>query len=152
MELDTYYNLILDYDLLGIKEKRREASERALPYYERYITHNPDDQNKRQKYASLLYFVGRKEDCFRELESLLRLPTLDAKTYFNCACRYAVDGQVDRAFELLAKAFDAGYEDYEQIRTDPDLANLRPTEQWRWLLNFIEDRQKVRTIKIGATS
>jgi len=150
-DLDIYYNLILDYDLLNDTENRKRASEMALPYYERYITRNPDDQNKRQKYASILYFLGRKEDCFREIESLLTLPVLDAKTYFNCACRYAVEGQIGRAFELLIKAIEAGYVDYEHILTDPDLASLRPTEQWMWLMGQLQRKEQMQQFRTGVT-
>jgi tetratricopeptide (TPR) repeat protein len=149
-ELDTYYNLILDFDLLHDYERRRQASERGIPYYERYLSRNPDDQNKRQRYASMLYFVGRKEECFREIEALLALGSLDAKTYFNCACRYAVDGQIEKAFEVLFKALEAGYMDFNQLMTDPDLAALRPTDQWHWLSSHVE--QRIQSLKTASTS
>ncbi len=151
-DLDIYNNLILDYDLLQDTEKRKQASEKALPYYERYLARNPDDQNKRQKYASLLYFVGRKEECFQVIEELLKLPGIDPKTYYNCACRYAVDGQTMRAFELLMKALDGGYVDYNMLVTDPDLTSLRSTEQWRWLMNQLQQQEQMKKFKTSATS
>lgn len=151
-DLDMYNNLILDYDLLQDTEKRKEASEKALPQYERYLARNPDDQNKRQKYASLLYFTGRREECFRVIETLLKEPGIDPKTYYNCACRYAVDGQTPRAFELLMKALEGGYADYEMLMTDPDLTSLRSMEQWLWLMNQLQHQEQFKKFKTSATS
>jgi len=79
------------------------------------------------------------------------LPVLDAKTYFNCACRYAVEGQIGRAFELLIKAIEAGYVDYEHLMTDPDLASLRPTEQWMWLMGQLQRKEQMQQFRTGVT-
>jgi TolB-like protein/Flp pilus assembly protein TadD len=128
--LDTLYNLILDLDLLHKTEERNRICEKALPLFERYVARNPDDQNKRQRYASTLYYLGRKEECFREIEALLALPALDPKIYYNTACRYAFEGNKTRALELLAKAVDGGYHDIHQIMRDPDLESLRGTPEF----------------------
>jgi superkiller protein 3 len=138
--LDTHANVCLDYYRLGDQDNLVKAAERALPHFQKYLATHPDDQNKRQRYATTLYYLGRKDECFNEIESLLKLPGIDGKTYYNCACRYAVDGREQRAFEILFKALDEGFADYELIMTDPDLNSLRGTEMWFWLMKKIDER------------
>jgi hypothetical protein len=87
-----------------------------------------------------LYFVGRKEECFREVESLLTLPAIDARTYYNSACRYAADSQNDRAIALLKDAVRAGYSDVHRFQTDPDLDPLRGTPEFEELMRNLEKK------------
>jgi len=44
---------------------------------------------------------------------------------YNAACAHARSGQVTRAVEWLGRAMDAGFDDREQIQSDPDLAQVR---------------------------
>lgn len=138
--LDTLYNLALDYHLLGDSEGIQRTAEHSLPNFEKYIARHPDDQNKRLRYASMLYFVGRKEECFREIESLLTLPAIDARTYYNAACRYAADGQNQRAIALLKDAVDAGYSDEHRFKTDPDLDPLRGMAEFEALVSELKEK------------
>lgn len=44
---------------------------------------------------------------------------------YNAACAHARSGDLDRAVEWLARALDAGFDDKEQLASDPDLAHVR---------------------------
>ncbi len=44
---------------------------------------------------------------------------------FNVACAYGRSGDVAQSIEWLGKAVDAGWEDVDQMRGDPDLASAR---------------------------
>jgi len=44
---------------------------------------------------------------------------------YNAACAHARSGEIPRAVEWLARAMDAGFDDREQIQSDPDLAQVR---------------------------
>lgn len=44
---------------------------------------------------------------------------------YNAACAHARAGDLPRGVEWLARALDAGFDDVEQIQSDPDLAQVR---------------------------
>ena len=48
------YNICVHYDKLKNVAKRNHAAKRALPYFERHLKKNPDDQNRRMHYAIFL--------------------------------------------------------------------------------------------------
>ncbi|HVE82171.1 MAG TPA: site-2 protease family protein [Myxococcales bacterium] len=50
---------------------------------------------------------------------------------YNAACAAARAGDVPRAADWLGRALDAGFDDVEQIESDPDLADARQAPQVR---------------------
>jgi hypothetical protein len=59
---------------------------------------------------------------------------------YNLACKYALAGERERAFEWLDKAVQAGFNSDETFARDPDLATLRSDPRFAALL----DKVKVR--------
>ena len=55
--------------------------------------------------------------------------------YYNMACAHARLKQIDKAFEMLNKAVDEGFNDRSTLETDTDLAALRADARFRTLLN-----------------
>lgn len=53
---------------------------------------------------------------------------------YNIACAYARDGQVEKGFEWLTKAVDAGWDDPEQLKYDGDLTSLREDPRFEALM------------------
>ena len=58
----------------------------------------------------------------------------DATVHYNLACSYALLGLVDQAFEALERAIALGYDDFEHLVNDKDLANLRDDPRFEALL------------------
>jgi len=48
---------------------------------------------------------------------------------YNAACAHARAHDVTRAVEWLARALDAGFDDLDQLRADPDLVQARASEE-----------------------
>ena len=59
-------------------------------------------------------------------------------TLYNLACAEARQGHVDRAFEWLGKALDAGFDGKGMLRTDEDLESLRSDPRFRELVRRTE--------------
>lgn len=53
---------------------------------------------------------------------------------FNIACCYSRLGQAREGLAALAGCLEAGYQDGDQLRADPDLAFLREDERFEGLL------------------
>jgi tetratricopeptide (TPR) repeat protein len=59
-------------------------------------------------------------------------------TLYNLACAEARQGNVDRAFEWLGKALDAGFDGKGMLRSDNDLESLRSDPRFRELVRRTE--------------
>lgn len=85
---------------------------------------------------------GRFQDGLEVDELLVRLRPESALTHFNLACSYSLTGQMVRAVEVLHRAIDLGYRDFNWMRRDPDLAALRKHPAYKSI------RERVRKLKI----
>jgi tetratricopeptide (TPR) repeat protein len=57
-----------------------------------------------------------------------------AETHYNIACMYARLKQVDKSIEWLKKAIDKGYTNWESIKKDGDLDNIRDAMAYKELI------------------
>jgi tetratricopeptide (TPR) repeat protein len=55
----------------------------------------------------------------------------DAQTHYNVACMYSRLNQLDKSIEWLKKAIDKGFTDWESIKTDEDLDNVRDSTAYQ---------------------
>jgi hypothetical protein len=74
---------------------------------------------------------------FPAAEAALReLTKIDAENFvpwYNLACALSMQGRTLEAGPALEKAIELGFTDLRQLRTDPHLANLRRTDNYRRL-------------------
>jgi tetratricopeptide (TPR) repeat protein len=58
----------------------------------------------------------------------------DAETHYNVACMYSRLKKVDESIEWLKKAIDKGYKNWENIKSDDDLDNIRDAVGYKELI------------------
>jgi tetratricopeptide (TPR) repeat protein len=58
----------------------------------------------------------------------------DAETHYNVACMYSRLKRVDESIEWLKKAIDKGYKNWQSIKSDDDLDNIRDTVGYKELI------------------
>ncbi|GJN10176.1 hypothetical protein PR202_ga28247 [Eleusine coracana subsp. coracana] len=89
-----------------------------------------------------LYKDGKYEEALEKFESVLGSKPESGEASvasYNVACCYSKLDRIQASLSALEEALKAGYEDFKRIRTDPDLANLRKTEEFdRLLKNYDE--------------
>jgi non-specific serine/threonine protein kinase len=66
----------------------------------------------------------RTEDSIRETNLAMTLRPNEATVLYNAACTFANLDRRAEALDALRKAWDAGYQDADWTRRDPDLAPL----------------------------
>ncbi|KAK3126474.1 hypothetical protein QOZ80_7AG0557150 [Eleusine coracana subsp. coracana] len=89
-----------------------------------------------------LYKDGKYEEALEKFESVLGSKPESGEASvasYNVACCYSKLDRIQASLSAVEEALKAGYEDFKRIRTDPDLANLRKTEEFdRLLKNYDE--------------
>ena len=115
-DVNVHFNLCLDYDRLEDLPKRNQSAERALPYYQRYLKKNPDDQTHKMCFAILLEFLGRKEESLRIADELISAPNADGVTIYNCACMIVRQGEPKKAIAAFAKAAEKGLASLDALK------------------------------------
>ena len=85
---------------------------------------------------------GRFDESLNVDERLALLRPTDPMAFYNLACSYALNQQIERAAAALSKAIDRGYRDFSYLRKDPHLENLR-----RHPL-FKKTQAKIRSLKV----
>ncbi|XP_022730883.1 protein MET1, chloroplastic isoform X2 [Durio zibethinus] len=84
-----------------------------------------------------LYRSGKYEQALEKFESVLGSkpePDEASVVSYNVACSYSKLNQIQAGLSALENALQAGFEDFKRIRTDPDLANLKTSEEFEPLL------------------
>ena len=76
------------------------------------------------------YEEGRYEACAELYARAIEAGAESEVASYNAACCYALDGDVDRAFELLDQSLEWNWRDVGLLETDTDLESLRADERW----------------------
>lgn len=85
---------------------------------------------------------GKYDRSLKVDERLSHLEPGNPLVYYNLACSYALNSELDRAAAALEKALNLGYRDFKWLARDPDLRRLRKHPLYR----TIED--KIRKMKV----
>ena len=121
----AYNDLRLIYDRLGEHEKKKEILKTSIDVYKRYCLKHPDDGRAHLFFALTLLEDGNVEEAKKENARALELNPTDPLMQYNAACFYARVGEKNLAIDTLKNAMTAGYQDYEWIKRDSDLDNIR---------------------------
>ena len=87
----------------------------------------PNDPDVLQKLA---VFYAKKGENLKALDNLYNLAKIQPNNpngYYNIACVYAKEGNVNLSIKWLKKSIDKGFHNWDLIKNDQDLANIRNT-------------------------
>ena len=120
----AYGGLRMVYDSMGDEENRNKTVEKLLEVYPKYLSKNPDDARSHIYFAIDLAMVGRNEEAKVQAAKALELSPGDSLMFYNAACCYARMKENKLAIDALRKSMNAGLEDVEWTKRDPDLEGL----------------------------
>jgi len=118
-------DLRLVYDRLGEKEKVKEILKTSSIVYSRYLSQHPDDARAHMLFAVDLALTEQNEEAKNEAAKAIELNPTDPLMLYNASCFYSQLGEKQISIETLKNAMTAGYQDYEWIKRDSDLDNIR---------------------------
>jgi TolB-like protein/tetratricopeptide (TPR) repeat protein len=118
-------DLMLVYERLGDQKKRAETLQSVLQFFPPYLLRQPDDARARMFYAIHLVRAERYEEAKIEAAKAIELNPNDALMMYNASCFYSRLGEIDLAVKTFKNAIEAGFGNFEWIKRDPDLDNIR---------------------------
>ncbi|XP_028759672.1 protein MET1, chloroplastic [Neltuma alba] len=89
-----------------------------------------------------LYKNAKYEEALEKFESVLGSkpePEEAAVASYNVACCYSKLNQIQASLSALEDAMEAGFEDFKRIKTDPDLANARASQEFDPLVKRFDE-------------
>lgn len=95
------------------------------------------------------YYEKKKYDM--ALSDLIKATKIDknyAEAYYNIACIYSIKKDGNLALRYLNKAINCGFNDYELIKEDPDLDNIRAIEGFNELIPATKIKSKTNILKL----
>ncbi|MCK0178975.1 hypothetical protein MWU50_06720 [Flavobacteriaceae bacterium S0862] len=121
----AFGDLQMSYEKLEDKKNLIDCIQKAALFYPSYLLHHPEDSRAHQFYAFTLKRLGRLEEAKKQMQKGIKQNPNDPIIIYNAACFYAMIGDKNTSIENLKKSIDNGFGNYEYIKHDPDLRNLR---------------------------
>ena len=98
---------------------------RSIQTLESLILVHPEDARAHLFLAVNLAEIGNTNKAKDEAKKALDINPTDPLMQYNASCFYSQMGDKKLAIESLRNAFMAGYQDYEWVKRDTDLENIR---------------------------
>jgi non-specific serine/threonine protein kinase len=130
IQLDPEYYLAYGwlgqtYSRLGMPTEAEQINRKAIEVVQKHLQDNPNDA-RAHNLAGVWY--ARLNDFDRAVDSMMKSIELspgDALVMYNVACLYGVQKKQDMCVHWLKRAMDAGYRNYDWIKSDSDLDSVR---------------------------
>lgn len=118
----------------GLTYVNQKQYENALKEFTRAIEIHPQYATA---YANrgLVYMQQKKYNkALDDLNKAVKLDPDNKMIHYNLTAYYSQQKQLDRALDSLDMALKLGFDDYDTLRKDPDLENLRQHPEFRKVL------------------
>ncbi len=120
-----------------------ESMDNAINEYTKSIEIDSGDEKlkgKAHEHRGTAYMVINKRNKAEEdLKKAAELLPDSFSVYYNLACLYSLENKIDLALDSLDKALENGFQEYDLLRGDSELKNLRKSPEFKKVL----DKHKV---------
>lgn len=123
-DYNVYIPILNAMSALGKLDAARNVRLRLIQALENHIREVPEDARARILLASAYAEESRPEEAVREASLAMILRPNEPTVLYNAACTFCFLGRKSDALDALRKAWNAGYQDAEWTRRDPDLQPL----------------------------
>lgn len=126
-------NPTLHYQL-GDLYRMKGRFDDALASYHKALSLLPRFPQALQQIAVIHVLKGDNETAASYLRKIVEIRPDDPNSYYNLACIYAKMNRVDESVQWLSLAIEKGFADWELLRGDRDLNNIRNTPYFKGLM------------------
>jgi tetratricopeptide (TPR) repeat protein len=141
MEISRLQNLLKDnpknvelHFQLGNLYFRKGDPPKAMQHYKKALELEP---NFVPALNNLALVTAANKEYYKAITvfmDILNFVPDDAETHYNIACMYSRLNRVNESIEWLKKAIDKGYADWDSIKKDGDLDNIRGSFAYKELI------------------
>jgi len=107
----------------------------AIEEYKKALAIDPHSVVTLNKLAMVYANNDEYDKALLCLRKIILLKPDSPGAYYNIACIYARLSKIDNAIKWLKDAIDRGFDNWELIKKDPDLKNIRGTEYYKMLIS-----------------
>ena len=118
-----------------------------IRFYENILRESPDFIETMMALADLYTKKGLYREGLELDERLSRLRPEEPVIFYNLACSYSLLKDQYAALNAIRRAIELGYDDFEHLYNDKDLAILMADEQFREYLKDVQ--RKYRSSKVS---
>ena len=118
----------------------QETADFEISFYERLVKGNPNFVDALIPLAEAYTRKGLYEKGLQVDRRLARLRKHDPVVHYNLACSLALVGKKDEAFSALERAIRLGYHDFDHLKKDSDLKNLRDDPRFQSMIAKLAGR------------
>lgn len=128
---DPYKARMFLTQVLDYTKKMDEMIERL----EQKRLKEPENPDVLHKLAVLYSLCGENGKALNMLFAFVKVQPDNPDGYYNIACIYARQNNINESIRWLQESFAKGFNDVELLAADNDLENIRGTEYYRKLMN-----------------
>ena len=118
-----------------------------IQFYEGVIKNAPDFIEALMALGDLYTKAGLYAKGLGVDQKLARLRPKDPLVQYNLACSFALLNHNELALSAIRRAIDFGYDDFDHLEADSDLANLLNDKQFLEFLRGIKRKKKTRSVQ-----
>jgi len=126
------------YASLGRRQDEMKVRLASADAIQGHLEMNPHDTRALIIGAAQLCIIGEQEKGLEMAERALGQDENHPNLFYNAACFYALQGDIDRSLELLARAVELGWGNRDWLETDSDLDSLRADHRFVALLKRMQ--------------
>ena len=119
---------------LGHLFNKTGNTEAAIRHFQKAIDIDPELIPALNALAFLYESKKRYGDAVLLFKKIISINMDHAETYYNIACIYAKQNKVSESLHWLSLAIEKGYNNWELIKSDGDLDNIRNTPEYKMIL------------------
>ncbi|RJP80139.1 MAG: tetratricopeptide repeat protein [Desulfobacteraceae bacterium] len=128
---------------LGNLLQKRGKTATAIPYYQKALASDPENFSALNNLAAANAYLHQFDVAIRIYQKLTLIFPDQAEVYFNLACLYSLQNNIPDAIDNLKTAVRKGYDNYNLIKTDHDLKNIRKTSFYESLVKSFHSAMPV---------
>ena len=95
---------------------------------------NPENPKLHYDLGTLYYKKGEFDKAIFQYQKSLSIQPDNPSTYYNIACMHSIQNRVEKSIDFLKRAIEKGYDNWDNIKNDRDLENVRSTSGYKELV------------------
>ena len=116
---------------LGKVLMRQGNLKEAINHFSKALRITPRDAGTHNVLGVALAKVGRAGEAMEHYHEALRINPDFSAVCYNIACLYATQNRIEESLDWLGKAVEKGYKNWNLLKTDKDLDNIRGSAYYK---------------------